>query len=134
MANVWYQKGMREIGNQGVALLTANVKIVLFDNGYTPDYVADEFLSSVPAGARIVTSPNLSGKTIADGGVFDFDDPTFTGAAVGKVIIGAALYKDTGSAATSPLIGLTNTAGGLPLTTDGTVITMSIDGAGYGKL
>ena len=134
MANVWYAKGIREIGDGGVDLLTDNLKVVLYDSGYTPVVDTDEFLSDIPSGARIVTSPNLASKTVTDGGILDCADPVFTSVPSAEIIVGAALFKDTGSAATSPLLAKIDNAGGLPLTTDGTNITMSVDGAGLAKL
>jgi hypothetical protein len=71
-------------------------------NYYTYDD-SHEFLSSVPAGARIATSAALAGKSMTLG-VFDADNATFS--SVSSALTGDAiiLFLDTGNEATDYLI------------------------------
>lgn len=85
-----------------IDLIADNLKVVLVDTGLDTPAATDVFLSDVTAGARVATSGNLAGKSVS-GGVFDATDPTIT-AVTGATVEGYYLYKDTGSAATSPLI------------------------------
>lgn len=95
-----------------------NIKCVLVDTGaYTVNLATHQFLSDVPVGARIATSGNLSGKS-STAGVADADDVTFS-AVTGAQSEALILYKDTGSASTSPLIAYIDTATGLPVTPSG---------------
>ena len=76
-----------------------------------------EYLSDVPAGARVGAAQTLASKT-STSGVADAGDVTFntvSGASVEALII----YKDTGVEATSPLIAYIDTATGLPITPNG---------------
>jgi hypothetical protein len=85
-----------------IDLIADNLKVVLVDTGTDLPTTADVWLSDISAGARVATSGNLAGKSIATG-VFDATDPTIT-AVTGATVEGYLIYKDTGSAATSPLI------------------------------
>lgn len=113
-----YRQKCLEGGSSRVVWLTDDIKAVLVDTGaYTPNLATHEFLSDIPGGARIATSANLSNKT-STAGTADADDVTFT-AVTGATIEAVVLYKDTGSAATSPLIAYIDTATGLPVTPGG---------------
>jgi len=82
---------------------TDSFKAVLVDEGlYTPVQATDTFLADIPLGARIVTTPTLTGVTYA-GGVFDASDVNLT-AVTGASIESVILYKDTGVEGTSRLI------------------------------
>jgi hypothetical protein len=68
-------------------------------------------------GAVVGTPQTLGSKTIT-AGAFDAADPSFT-AVTGATVEVLAYYKDTGSAATSPMIGVDNGATNLPITPNG---------------
>lgn len=105
---------------------TDTIKVVGVDHGTdTPVPATDQFLSDITAGARIFTSAGLANKSGASG-VFDADDITIT-AVTGASIESIVLYKDTGSAATSPLILYVDTATGLPFTPNGGDLTIQWD-------
>jgi hypothetical protein len=84
-----------------------------------------EFLSDIASGARIATSGNLASKT-STLGVFDAADVTLT-AVTGTTVEAVVLYKDTGTASTSPLIAYIDTATGLPVTPNGGDETITWD-------
>lgn len=120
MANALYDKGRQAFLEGSIAFLTDNIKIVLVNiagGHYTVNLATDQFLSAIASGDRVATSGNLATKT-STAGVADADDVTWSavsGAACGAVVI----YKDTGNAATSPLIAYIDTDTGLPITPSG---------------
>lgn len=103
--------------SSAVDWIADDIKCVLIDGAsYTPNFSTDQFLSDIPAPARIATSGNLTGKTIALG-VADADDITIAVAAAQPSIEAVVIYKDTGVPATSKLILYDDTAAlGLPFT------------------
>lgn len=103
-------------------LLTDTVKVVLVDTAlYTFD--ADhEFLSDVPAGARVAISPALANKTVTDG-VLKADDVTLPSVA-GATVEAFYVYSDTGDAATSRLWRWCDDAAGLVYTPNSGDVTI----------
>lgn len=101
----------------------STVKAVLVD---TADYVVapdtHEFLSDVPAGARVAVSPALAGKT-ATLGVADADDVSFA-AVAGDTAEALVLYADTGTEGTSALIAYID---GITLTPNGAAVNVAWD-------
>jgi hypothetical protein len=74
--------------------------------------------------AVIGTPATLTNKTVTEG-VFDADDVTFS-SVTGNQVTRILLYQDTGTASTSPLIALFDTAAaGLPITPNGGNITIA---------
>lgn len=96
-------------------LATDDVRVVLTDTGlYAPNFATDQFLTSIPVGARGATSPALGAKTTT-GGVFDAGDFSF-GNVPGPVSYEAlVLYTNTGVDATSRLVCYLDTLTGLPV-------------------
>jgi hypothetical protein len=125
MSNALYDKGRQAFLEGSIAWLTDNIKAVLVTSGYTPSTGTDQFLSDVPGGDRVATSGNLASKT-STSGVADAADLTFT-AVSGSAVAYAVLYKDTGTAGTSPLILIIDTATNLPVTPNGGDITVQWD-------
>jgi hypothetical protein len=129
MANALYDKGREKFlgpASGQVNWINDNIKVVLVDSGaYTVNLATHEFLSDIAAGARIATSGNLASKTNT-AGVADAADFTFT-AVSGVQSEYLVIYKDTGSAATSPLLAFIDTATNLPVTPNGGDITVQWD-------
>jgi hypothetical protein len=129
MANFIYDKAREKFLNADIDWLTDTIKAVLVDTAaYSPAPTTHEFLSDIPVGDRIATSAALTGKTsnAPTGGVADADNvtwPTVTGDPSEALV----LIKDTGSAATSPLIAYIDRATGLPVTPNGGDITVTWD-------
>lgn len=130
MANRLYKKGKEQFLGAGIDWSGANIKVALVDAAtYTPNTATDDFLDDVTAGGAVIaTSGNLASKTKTDG-VADAADITFT-AVTGAQSEYLVVYKDTGSAATSPLIALFDTATGLPVTPNGGDITVQWNASG----
>lgn len=111
-------------------LVAGTVKAILID---TADYTystAHEFLSDVPAGARIATSSALGTKTVTQSGanaVFDAADISFSGV-TGDSSEAIILVEDTGVEATSPLIAYIDVfSAGMPVTPNGGAIAVAFD-------
>lgn len=126
MANALYDKGREKFLTGAISWSSDDIKVVLVDAAdYTVSISTHEFLSDITSGGRVATSGNLSSKTTT-AGVADAADVTFS-AVTGDVSEALVIYKDTGSAATSPLIAYIDTATGLPVTPNGGDITVAWD-------
>ena len=126
MANALYGKGRQKFLEGGIAWLSDNIKAVLVDAAdYTVSINTHEFLSDITAPGRVATSGNMGTKS-STLGVADVADFTFT-AVTGDPSEVLVFYKDTGTAATSPLIAYIDTATGLPVTPNGGDINCQID-------
>lgn len=126
MANALYDKARERFLKGQLDWLTQTIKVCLVDTGnYSPNLAADEFLSAIPAAARVAISGPLTGKT-ATAGVADADDVTIT-AVSGPTVEALVLFADTGDPATSPLIAYIDTASGLPFTPNGGDVTIQWD-------
>lgn len=129
MANTLYSEGKEAFLNGDIDWLNDDIKCVLVDTAaYTPNFATDDFLADIPSGDRIATSANLAGKTSEDG-VADANDVTFSTVS-GDQSEALVIYKDTGDAATSPLIAYIDTATGLPVTPGGGDITVTWHASG----
>lgn len=128
MANAIYPKAKEKFLDALIDFPTDTIKIALIDTALYTYNSADEFWSSASA-ALVGTAATLASKTITNG-VFDAADVTFTsvsGASVEALII----FKDTGSAATSPLIMYIDVAAsGLPVTPNGNNIDVQFNASG----
>lgn len=120
MANALYDLGRQAFLEGSVAYLTDTIKVVLVQTGighYQVNTATDQFLSAIAAGDRIATQ-TLGTKT-STAGVADAADVTFPTVAAGAADGALVIYKDTGNAATSPLLAYIDTATGLPVTPGG---------------
>jgi len=137
MANALYPKFKEKLLNPGtlgstsgtaVDLSDDTIKIALVDTGAYTYSTAHEFYSSVSA-AVIGTPQTLANKTVTNG-VFDADNVTFT-AVSGVSVEALVIYKDSGTAATSPLILYLDVAtSGLPVTPNGGKIDVTLNASG----
>lgn len=104
-----------------------SIKAALIDTATYTFSAAHQYFSSI---SGVVGTPQAIGtKTVGSLGVgiFDGDDVTFT-AVSGAAVAAYLLYKDTGVAGTSPLIGLLDqVTSGLPVTPNGGDITIVWD-------
>lgn len=126
MANRMYDLGRQAFLEGRIAWITDNIKCVLVDAAaYTVNTAAHQYLADIPTAARISTSGNMAGKTTALG-VADADDITFSNV-TGPTAEYLVIYKDTGDAATSPLIHFMDTATGLPVIPNGGSISVTWD-------
>lgn len=129
MANTLYVKARERILQGQVNFVTDTIKAVLLKNSYAPMLATDEFLAGI-AVHRLGTDQTLAGKSVA-GGAFAADDIIFPSVAAGDTTLGVALYKDTGNAATSPLLAIIDQITGFPLATNGGNIGVNWDNGVY---
>lgn len=117
MANKFYPKGKEKmLSAPQVDWIADTIKAALVSTAYTYSD-AHEFFSS--ASASVVGTPaTLSAKTATDG-VFDADDVSYAALAAGSTIKALLIYKDTGVASTSPLLGYLDAITGFPMATHG---------------
>ena len=134
MANAIYPKYKEAAigGGANTDLSAGNVRAILVDLDYT--YAAThEFLSDVPAAARVATSGNLTSKTVTDG-AFDSADVTWS-SVTGDQSEAIILYVDTAVEGTSRLFMFLDTGQtGFPVTPNGGDITVTVDAAGWGTI
>ena len=130
MPNAVYNSFKALTLSPGVDLVTANVKaaLVTVTTG-TTNYAysaAHANFSDVPAGSILAAGVALTSKALV-GSVLNAASVVWPlvpagGGETGQAII---LYIDTGTAATSSLIGYIDTAAGIPVTPTGQDITLS---------
>jgi len=126
MANALYDKGRQKFLSGDLDWDAHTIKAVLVDSAdYTPDLANDEFLAAIPVGGRVATSAALTGKSVT-AGIADAADITLS-SVTGDVSEYIVIYRDTGDAATSPLIALIDSATGLPVTPNGGDIAVTWD-------
>ena len=126
MASAIYPKFKQKIMEGSINIPSDTIKIALVDTGAYTYSSAHEFFSSVTG---VVGTPvTLSNKSVVNG-IFDADDATFS-AVSGNSVEAVVIYKDTGSAATSPLIIFID---GISVTPNGGSITIQF-GSGANKI
>lgn len=127
MANALYDAGRQAFLQADIDWLVDNIKVSLV-RGYTPNTATHDFLDDVTtAGGTLVATSAVLGTKTATAGVADAADVTYTTVAAGAACAHLVLYRDTGVASTSALIGLIDTATGLPITPNGGDITIQWD-------
>jgi hypothetical protein len=139
MANALYPKFKEALLNQaaGTAAINlssdTNIKVALVNiTGSTNAYTyssSHQYFSSVSTNSAAVVGTSATGlanKTVTNG-VFDADDVTFTGVSGTNVIGALVIYKDTNTAASSPLIAFLDSGTGLSITPNGGSVTVSWD-------
>lgn len=111
MADIVFNNFKKNIMNGSIDLDTDTIKVALVTSTYTPDQDTHEFFSSVTnevsgtgysAGGAALANKAVTEDTINNKGVFDADDTSWASSTI--TARAAVIYKDTGVAATSPLI------------------------------
>jgi len=122
-----YLKANQSLGKAEINLETDDVKVFFIDSGlYTADLTNDQFFDDVPVAAVIGTPTSLANKSVSGLGVFDADD-VIVSAVSGNEFEAVGLFVDTGTPATSRLISYDDTPVQMPVTPDGTDITVIWD-------
>jgi hypothetical protein len=124
MANRMYDPGRAAFGNAAISWIGDTIKVALVSGAYTPNTATHQFWSDVNANV-IGTPQTLTSKTNV-GGLMGAANPTFTAVPAGTVTY-LVYFKDTGTPSGSSLIGIVDTATGLPVTANGGDITVTID-------
>ncbi len=105
MTSQLYPKGKAHLlGLSTKADLVADtIKVMLLHSATAAYSSSHEFVSDLTGGGIVARSGALASKTVTSG-VFDANDITIT-AVSGSSIDALVLYKDSGSDATSPVVG-----------------------------
>lgn len=130
MANSLYARGKQRMLEKLISFKDDDIQALLVSADYTPDLNAHEFLSDVQAYALGGGAKPLTSKTTTLG-VFDAADvswPQVAGGATAKAVV---LFKNTGAAGTSPLLGYIDTITGFPVATNGSDITVQWDNGAF---
>ena len=113
MANVFYDNAKKNLWNGTINLASDPLSVALVGSGYVPNQATDQFWSNVvanevtgagyTAGGQALTGQTVSADTVNHRGKFTANNVTWSNATV--TAVGAVIYKNTGTASTSPIIG-----------------------------
>jgi hypothetical protein len=133
----WYTNGPKHLVNGDVDWDTStNVMCALCTSSYTPDQDAHEFYSSITGevasgsgyttkgaaiGSRSVSADTASNETRLIGGNVSWSSATFTARY-------AVIFRDTGTAGTSPLLGYVDFGTNMPVSAGTFTITWDATG------
>lgn len=115
-----YPKGGEKMLSGAINFSADTIKAVALPSSYGYN-AAHEFLADV--GTVIGAAQTMTSKSITSG-VFDAADVPLGALAAGGTLASILIYKDTGSAATSPVLLHLTDVTGLPLATSGAEITV----------
>jgi len=138
MVNVTYNSFKKKIQDGSIDLDTDTIKVALVTSSYTPDQDSHEFFDDVTnevsgtgytAGGATLASASVTQNNTDNRGVFDATDVEWTSSSI--TARGAVIYKSTGTASTSPLVGYVD-FGADKTSSNGTFkIEWSSDGISY---
>jgi hypothetical protein len=104
--------------------LSITLALSLFTTAYTPNLTTDQYYST-PVGAVSPTAGPVTLTSVTGSlGTLSAANLTFTSVS-GSASAYLVLFKNTGTNSTSPLIGIIDTATGLPVTPNGGNITVA---------
>lgn len=129
MSNALYAKGKEKILSASINFSSDSIKAALVKNTYSVNLSTHEYLTDISTYV-LNTAQTLSSKAVTNG-IFDAADVTYTAVTAGDTALAVVLYKDTGTAGTSPLIAYIDTITGFPLATNGGDITIQWDNGAY---
>lgn len=137
MASAFYDNFRNTMFGGGVHgqlnLDTADIRIILRDEGADALNLADQDLADITAGARIAVSTAVANTTVgtAATGAFDHDNFTFTSVS-GNSVESLDYYNHTGTESTSQLIVNLDDGSitGLPVTPNGGNIIWTVAAGG----
>lgn len=107
-----------------VDLATDTIKIAAVTSSYTPNTTTDQFYTSISA--NVVGTPQTLTYASSTAGLYkSSNNPAFTVPASTTVTY-LVIYKDTGTAATSPLLALFDTGTNIPYTQGSSSGTLNV--------
>lgn len=95
-----YPKALEAFLSGAIDLSSDTIKAAMVTSAYTYS-ASHQYYSSV---SGVVGTPVTLGSKTVTGGVFTAGPFTFTSVAAGQTVVAVVIYKDTGSAGTSPLL------------------------------
>lgn len=131
MANAHYTKAKEKMLQGQINWATDSIKAALVKSAYAVNLSTHEFLTDL--GANVLsTNQALTGRSVT-GGVFDADPMTWPTVTAGDTASFVVIFKDTGVAATSPLLMYIDTISNFPVATNGSDVTVQ-DNGGTNKI
>lgn len=124
MANSMYGLGRESFLEAQIEALTDTLALAMFTTAYTPNLTTDQFYSTPIASSGLVGAKVSLTSVTGLLGTLSAANLTFTSVS-GSTASYLVLFKDTGTNSTSRLIGLIDTATGLPVTPNGGNITVA---------
>ena len=113
MANVFYDNAKKNLWNGAINLASDPINVALVSSAYVPNQSTDQYWSTVQpnevsgtgytAGGQALTGQAVTADTTNHRGKFTANNVTWSNATV--TAVGAVIYKNTGTASTSPIIG-----------------------------
>ena len=123
MANAFYAQGIDAFLAGSIAYSSDTIKVDLVSSAsYTPNLSTDQYHSTVTSSGGIIAAGVALASKTHSGGTASAANTVWT-AVTGGAAAYIVIWKDTGTDSTSPLIGLIDTATGLPVTPNGGDIT-----------
>ena len=132
MSNALYTIAKEKFLGGDLAWDTDDIRCCLV-RGYTFNAAHTTIASVTGASGTIVASSGAFTNKTLTGGVADADDVTFTAVAAGAAIPAVVIYREGASDSARDLIAYMDTGTGLPVTPNGTDITVAWD-AGASKI
>lgn len=111
MASVIFNSFKTKVASGAINLATDTIKVMLVESGYSPDEDAHEYRDDVTdeasgtgytAGGEELLNKTVTQDNTNNRAVFNADDVEWAASSI--TARGAVIYKDTGNAATDPLI------------------------------
>ena len=134
MSNQRYPYANQLFESAGIDLLTDTIKIALIDLTKYTYSAAHQFLSDLIGSTdpRIGTDQTLTSPSVTNG-VFNAASPVTFSSVSGNTAGAVVIYKDTGTASTSPLIAYEDTiaSGAISITPNGLDIVINFDSGAY---
>jgi hypothetical protein len=124
MSNSMYALGREAFLAGGIDALTATINVSLVSTTYTPNLSTDQYYSTVNTGGAVIAAGVTLTSVTGSAGTLSAANTVFSSVSGGAASY-LVIYKSTGTDSTSPLIGLIDTATGLPVTPNGGNITVA---------
>ena len=123
MANSMYSKGREAFLEGDFDALSATIALSLVTTGYTPNLATDQYYNII-SGGNIVAGPVTLTSVTGSAGTLSAANTSFSSVS-GSTASYLVLFQNTGTSSTSALIGLIDTASGLPVTPNGGTIVVA---------
>lgn len=124
MANFVYAKAKQALLNGEINVSASNYRVALLNsNLYSPNQMTDEYVSSIPPGALVARSGNISGVTNTNG-VLDANDVDVE--CDGSFFDSIVVYQVGASDSSSKLFFYIDTSTGLPFEGSNSSLTVTI--------
>jgi hypothetical protein len=124
MSEALYDKARDKFLTGDIDWTADTIKVALLGSGYTADMANDEFYSSVSS--AVIGDPIAIANRSTAAGVANGDPVTSGTLSTGSTVTQIVIFKDTGDASTSPLIGRLDLS---PIPTNGGNIKITWDTA-----